>query len=76
MKMKLKNIYEVCEAIKKGNYEIAAHGYRWIDYQDNKKIYRKKTKMICSKLLKQLKIFLVQDHWVGIRDNRCYGSKP
>jgi peptidoglycan/xylan/chitin deacetylase (PgdA/CDA1 family) len=25
---------EICEAIKNGNYEIAAHGYRWIDYQE------------------------------------------
>ena len=28
---------EICEAIKKGDYEIAAHGYRWIDYQNIKK---------------------------------------
>ena len=28
---------EICEAIKKGDYEVAAHGYRWIDYQDVKK---------------------------------------
>jgi allantoinase len=34
---------EVCEAIKNGNYEVAAHGYRWIDYQDVKKSIRKKT---------------------------------
>ena len=33
---------EICEAIKKGNYEIAAHGYRWIDYQDIKKSVEKK----------------------------------
>ena len=33
---------EVCEALKKGNYEIAAHGYRWIDYQDIKKPVEKK----------------------------------
>jgi putative urate catabolism protein len=33
---------EVCEAIKKGNYEVAAHGYRWIDYQDIKKSVEKK----------------------------------
>ena len=33
---------EVCEAIKNGNYEIAAHGYRWIDYQDVKKSIEKK----------------------------------
>ena len=24
---------EVCDAIKKANFEVASHGYRWIDYQ-------------------------------------------
>ena len=38
----LKKNPEVCEAIKNGNYEIAAHGYRWIDYQDIKKSEEKK----------------------------------
>ena len=33
---------EVCEAIKNGNYEVAAHGYRWIDYQNIKKSVEKK----------------------------------
>ena len=33
---------EVCKAIKEGNYEVAAHGYRWIDYQDIKKPLEKK----------------------------------
>ena len=30
----LKQNLEVCDAIKNGNYEIAAHGDRWIDYQN------------------------------------------
>ena len=38
----LKQNPEVCEAIKKGNYEVAAHGYRWIDYQNIKKSVEKK----------------------------------
>ena len=38
----LKQNPEVCEAIKNGNYEVAAHGYRWIDYQDIKKSVEKK----------------------------------
>ena len=33
---------EVCEALKKEKYEIAAHGYSWIDYQDIKKSVEKK----------------------------------
>ena len=33
----LKQNPEVCNAIKNGDYEIAAHGYRWIDYQNVKK---------------------------------------
>ena len=33
---------EVCETIKNGDYEIAAHGYRWIDYQNIKKSVEKK----------------------------------
>ena len=33
---------DVCNAIKNGDYEIAAHGYRWIDYQNIKKSVEKK----------------------------------
>ena len=33
---------DVCNAMKKGDYEIAAHGYRWIDYQNVKKALEKK----------------------------------
>ena len=39
----LKQNLEVCNAIKNGDYEIAAHGYRWIDYQNIKKSIEKKT---------------------------------
>mgnify|MGYP002022593855 CR=1 FL=1 len=38
----LKQNPEVCDAIKNGDYEIAAHGYRWIDYQNIKKTEEKK----------------------------------
>tara|TARA_B100001057_G_scaffold359562_1_gene361817 strand:+ start:31 stop:930 length:900 start_codon:yes stop_codon:yes gene_type:complete len=38
----LKQNPEVCNAIKNGDYEIAAHGYRWIDYQNIKKAVEKK----------------------------------
>ena len=39
--MALERNKEVCKAIKKANYEIASHGWRWIDYQN---ISRKKEK--------------------------------
>ena len=50
----LKNNPEVCEAIKKGNYEIASHGYRWIDYQDVKKSIEKKHMQQAVKTIKEI----------------------
>ena len=44
---------EVCEAIKNGNYEIAAHGYRWIDYQNIKKSVEKKHMQKSIKTIKK-----------------------
>ena len=32
--MALEKNKDVCEAIKKANYEVASHGWRWIDYQN------------------------------------------
>ena len=45
---------EVCEAIKNGNYEVAAHGYRWIDYQDIKKSIEKKHMQQAIKTIKKI----------------------
>ena len=45
---------EVCEAIKNGNYEVAAHGYRWIDYQDVKKSVEKKYMQQAIKTIKKI----------------------
>lgn len=45
---------EVCEALKKGNYEIAAHGYRWIDYQDIKKPVERKHMHQAIKIIKEI----------------------
>jgi len=45
---------EVCEAIKNGNYEVAAHGYRWIDYQDVKKSVEKKHMQQAIKTIKKI----------------------
>ena len=40
--MALEKNREVCDAIKKANYEIASHGWRWIDYQNVSKAVEKK----------------------------------
>ena len=45
---------EVCTAIKKGDYEIAAHGYRWIDYQNIKKSVEKKHMQQSIKTIKNI----------------------
>ncbi len=50
----LKKNPDVCEAIKNGDYEVAAHGYRWIDYQDIKKSVEKKHMMDAIKTIKNI----------------------
>ena len=50
----LKQNPEVCDAIKNGDYEIAAHGYRWIDYQDVKKSVEKKHMQQAIKAIKDI----------------------
>ena len=50
----LKQNPEVCHAIKNGDYEIAAHGYRWIDYQDVKKTVEKKHMKQAIKTIKDI----------------------
>ena len=40
--MALERSTEICKAIKKGDYEVASHGWRWIDYQNIKKSVEKK----------------------------------
>ena len=40
--MALERNKEVCKAIKKANYEVASHGWRWIDYQNISKAKEKK----------------------------------
>jgi allantoinase len=50
----LKHNQEICQAIKKGNYEIAAHGYRWIDYQKVKKSVEKKHMLQAIKTIKNI----------------------
>ena len=50
----LKQNSEVCNAIKNGDYEVAAHGYRWIDYQDVKKSVEKKHMQQAIKTIKDI----------------------
>ena len=45
---------EVCEAIKKGDYEIACHGLRWIDYQNIKKSVEKKHMKQAIKIMENI----------------------
>ena len=50
----LKQNPDVCNAIKNGDYEIAAHGYRWIDYQNVKKTTEKKHMQLAIKTIKDI----------------------
>ena len=52
--MALERNPEVCEAIKNGNYEIACHGWRWIDYQNIKKSTEKKDMKLAIKTLTKI----------------------
>ena len=40
--MALEKNPEICKAIKNSDYEVASHGWRWIDYQNIKKYEEKK----------------------------------
>ena len=50
--MALEKNQDVCDAIKKSNYEVASHGWRWIDYQNISKA-RKKTYETCYSIYKK-----------------------
>ena len=52
--MALERNPDVCMAIKEGNYEIACHGYRWIDYQNIKKNVEKKHMKQAIKSIKKI----------------------
>jgi allantoinase len=40
--MALEKNPEICEAIKSSDYEVASHGWKWVDYQNIKKSEEKK----------------------------------
>ena len=52
--MALERNPEVCKAIINGNYEVASHGWRWIDYQNVKKSVEKKHMQLSIKTIKKI----------------------
>ena len=52
--MALERNKEVCDAIKKSNYEVASHGWRWIDYQNISKANEKKHMQLAIKSIKKI----------------------
>ena len=45
---------EVCSALKESNFEIASHGYRWIDYQHIDKKIEKEHILKCNEIIKDI----------------------
>lgn len=45
---------EICKAIKNSNFEIASHGYRWIDYQHVDREIEKQHIIKCYELIREL----------------------
>ena len=45
---------EVCDAIKKSDYEVASHGWRWIDYQNISKSKEKKDMQLAIQSIKKI----------------------
>jgi len=52
--MALERNPEVCNAIKNSNYEVACHGWRWIDYQNISKSVEKKHMDLAIKTIKKI----------------------
>ena len=52
--MALEKNPEICKAIKDANYEVASHGWRWIDYQSVKKSEEKKHMKLVIKKIKEI----------------------
>ena len=52
--MALEKNPEVCKAIKKADYEVASHGWRWIDYQNLSKSEEKKHMKLAIKTIKKV----------------------
>ena len=52
--MALERNKDVCDAIKKADYEIASHGWRWIDYQKISKATEKKHMQLSIHSIKKI----------------------
>ncbi len=65
--MALERNKEICKAIKNSNYEVASHGWRWIDYQNVSKVKEKKDMKLAINSIK--KIF--GDRPLGWYTGRC-----
>ena len=52
--MALEQNQEICKAIKDADYEVASHGWRWIDYQNIKKKEEKKHMKLAIKAHKKI----------------------
>ena len=52
--MALEKNPEVCKAIKESDYEVASHGWRWIDYQNISKSVEKKHMQLAIKTIKKI----------------------
>ena len=52
--MALERNKDVCAAIKKAGYEIASHGWRWIDYQNVSKTKEKKDMKLAIQTIKKI----------------------
>ena len=52
--MALEKNPEICKAIKSAGYEVASHGWRWIDYQNIKKSEEKKHMQLAIKTHKNI----------------------
>ena len=52
--MALERNKDVCTAIKKAGYEVASHGWRWINYQNVSKIKEKKDMKLAINSIKKI----------------------
>ena len=57
---------EICKAIKEAGYEVASHGWRWIDYQNIKKSEEKKHMKLAIQTHKRI---------FGVRPNGWYTGR-
>ena len=52
--MALESNKDVCNEIKKSDYEVACHGWRWIDYQNVPRATEKKHMLLAIKTIKKI----------------------